>query len=423
MRISGLLVMTMGALLAVACVDLDRPHVTGVPPADAPTDRHDVRPPADMVHAEGGSGDTEPPDADPGDADTIDEGDGGLPDVVPDRPAVMEAAPEVRPPDVTPPVDTAPVPKPNGAACTAGVTGACQSGFCVDGVCCENICNSACYVCNGATPGKCQPVVAGQDPGNDCTAAPIGSCGFDGTCNGMGACRREVAGTTCVAAVCTGSTETAKSACDGAGTCRPGIIRECAPYLCGGDACRTSCTTAADCKAGYACQASMCVIPPSDAGVPDMAPPPTDPILLIDDFSDAKLTGNTMGGQVTWDNQNVSLINGMVHFTYAGAGGYHDFIETFLASFCAYDIRMYRTLRFSMRASAPRNVRIFMARSNTNCATAATPLINTVSVTTTMTTYNVDISAAVRDKALFFEWSPATNDSTDYYLDDIELIP
>jgi hypothetical protein len=147
-------------------------------------------------------------------------------------------------------------------------------------------------------------------------------------------------------------------------------------------------------------------------------------VLLVDDFSDGTLTRNTMGGQVTWDNQDVNLISGMVHFTYRGSGGYHDFIETFLGSFCPYDIRMYKTLRFKMRASAARNVRIFMARGNANnCETAATPLITTVSITTTMATYTVDISAAQRDRALFFEWSPTSNDSTDYYLDDIELIP
>jgi hypothetical protein len=421
MRISGLLAMGVGALLAVACVDLKHPQVTNLPPrpepvAEVPLEvRPEVPPPVEVG----------PPD--PNDADEPEVGDGGPVDSdLPDQPTPpVEVGPvvDVRPPDTSPPVDMTPVLKANGVSCTTGGAGTCQSGFCVDGVCCENVCNSICYTCNGTPAGKCQPVVLGQDPGNDCTAAPIGSCGFDGTCNGMGACRKEVAGTTCVAGTCAGSTETAKSTCDGAGTCRPGAIRECAPYLCSTDVCRSSCTTAADCKAGYACVANMCAIPTTDAGTPDMAPPPTDPVLLIDDFSDGTLSRNTMGGQVTWDNQNVNLTGGMVHFSYSGSGGYHDFIETFLGNFCAYDIRMYKTLRFKMRASAAKSVRIFMARSNSNCSTAATPLINTISVTTTMTTFTVDISAATRDKALFFEWSPASNDSTDYYLDDIELIP
>ena len=76
-----------------------------------------------------------------------------------------------------------------------------------------------------------------------------------------------------------------------------------------------------------------------------------------------------------------------------------------------------------MSASAgPRMLNIFLPRSNSTCATAATPLGGTVAVTTTMTTFDVDISATTRDKALFIEFAPVTLDSTTYLLDDVQLI-
>jgi hypothetical protein len=419
------------SLIAGGCVDLTHPSRLGVQSAlpdaglaipDSAPDRgaRDTElppPPFDL----GGPTDVPTP---PDDAPIT---PGPSPDSLPPAVDVPADVPMTTPadarPDTRPDAPDAPTSAGNGSACATG--SACQSGACVDGVCCENSCTSVCSACNlPGQAGLCWPIAAGADPGNECAASAPASCGLDGFCNGAGACRQHVAGTTCTAGSCTGSTATNTATCDGIGHCGAAGTHECSPYLCGAGTCRTSCTAMTDCKAGYVCTSMACVpaTPPPDAGAPDTAPP-TGTVLLVDDFSDATLTRNTMGGAVTWDNQTVALASGGVQFTWNGRDSYNDFIETFLQSFCAYDIRAFRTLRFRMSASTgPRTVNIFLPRSNSTCATAATPLGGTFNVTTTMTTYDVDISATVRDKALFIEFAPVELDNTTYLLDDVQLI-
>jgi hypothetical protein len=417
------------ALLPCACVDLSRPpQLSGTRPPG-----HDGAT-SDAAHDTAPDGTPLVPDTgtsidDHGDLAGVDvpatAPDGSIPDGGPDDVPVTtlpDAGPDVpvtSPPDAAPDIPIPPTPAANGTPC--GAAAGCQSGACVDGVCCENSCNSACHSCNLAgQPGKCLPTPAGADPDNDCTASAPSTCGLDGACNGLGACRRFAAGTTCQPGSCSGSTAVGAAICDGAGTCGTASIHECAPYLCGAGVCRNSCAATTDCKAGYVCTTMACVPPSTDGGAPDA---PSGAVLLIDDFSDATLMRNTMGGAVTWDNQNVTLTSGAVRFSWNGQQEYSDFIETFLQSFCAYDIRAYRTLRFRMSATAgPRTMRIFLPFSNNNCSTAATPLGGSVTVTTTMTTFDVDISGSVRDKALFVEFSPVVQDGTSYLLDDVQLI-
>jgi hypothetical protein len=414
--------------LASGCVDLSRPAPLQQPDLLGPTDAGT----SDAARADHeGSGD--------GPAVTQDGSDDGatnghidgpdasaLPDLatdpVPpaaDRPADLSQTPvpDARGPDAPNP----PVRAIDGTACAGGDM--CTSGLCVDGVCCESTCNSPCYSCNQAgKAGKCLPIPAGTDPDNDCTASLAATCGLDGFCNGAGTCRLHPAGTTCVMGSCSGSTAVSTTICDGSGHCGSASVHECAPYLCGGGICRTSCALAEDCKAGYVCSGTSCVPPTVDAGAPPDAPAGT--VLVVDDFSDGVLARNTMGGAVTFDNQNVALVGGAVQFTWNGRQDYSDFIETYLQSFCAYDIRAYRTLRFRMSVSAgPRVVHIFLPFSNNTCATAATPLGGMVTVTTTMQTFDVDISNATRDKALFIEFSPVTQDGASYLLDDVQLVP
>jgi len=133
----------------------------------------------------------------------------------------------------------------------------CDSNNCVDGVCCSSPVCGTCYSCSVAgLAGLCTPVPTGyMEPHNGCTPSP--PCGFNGTCNGAGACRYGVSGTSCGAASCSGSTFTPVGKCDGAGACSQPPT-SCGAYVCSGDACRTTCAINADCAAGFNCQSGSC---------------------------------------------------------------------------------------------------------------------------------------------------------------------
>lgn len=232
----------LAALLATACVDLSRP--------------------ANVVR--GGlpdSGEVPKPDTNPG---TGGMGGGG-PGQLPDGGTDMVGGPD--PVDGMDPEEDAPAPTPdtpppllaNGMVCTSAA--ACASGFCVDGFCCNGKCSGTCEACDLASArGVCSAVPAGEDPGNECLQDPASGCGRDGTCNGAGQCRLYVSGTQCGAPGCTGATESSARLCDGAGMCKAGTSRSCAPGVCKGDSCASSCATATDCQAGYFCASSMCTV-------------------------------------------------------------------------------------------------------------------------------------------------------------------
>lgn len=103
----------------------------------------------------------------------------------------------------------------NGAPCTTATT--CKSGFCVDGVCCESDCTTACFACDGtstgAAAGTCTPVLAGQDPHDDCTDDGSPSCTQDGLCNGTGSCRQYSSPFSCTPNPCTSGSQCASGYC------------------------------------------------------------------------------------------------------------------------------------------------------------------------------------------------------------------
>jgi hypothetical protein len=144
-----------------------------------------------------------------------------------------------------------------GTRCTSSRE--CRSGACVDGVCCQSACTGACLACDllGAE-GRCLPVAEGEDPGNDCVEEPVASCGRDGVCDGMGACRRYKTGTVCTPGGCRDAIERAASTCDGAGTCVPGAAKGCAPALCIGDTCGMPCARHTDCLPTSYCDGGTC---------------------------------------------------------------------------------------------------------------------------------------------------------------------
>jgi hypothetical protein len=146
-----------------------------------------------------------------------------------------------------------------GARCSE--PGQCQSGFCADGHCCATACEGTCQACDlPGSEGTCGPVPAGQDLRDQCQQEPAASCGLNGSCDGQGACAHHAANTECAPGRCTAATEYAASTCDGAGMCRPGSSRSCAPGVCTGSSCATSCAGQPDCQTGFFCDAGKCVI-------------------------------------------------------------------------------------------------------------------------------------------------------------------
>jgi Stigma-specific protein, Stig1 len=92
--------------------------------------------------------------------------------------------------------------------------------------------------------------------GTVCTAQP--PCGMTGDCVG-GQCAFASTATVCRPATCVGSTALQGAAtCDGQGTCPPSTTQDCTPYTCADGACRTSCTTDADCAIAHTCVGGLC---------------------------------------------------------------------------------------------------------------------------------------------------------------------
>ncbi len=151
--------------------------------------------------------------------------------------------------------------KATGQACACASE--CSSNFCVDGVCCGTACAESCKTCAApGSPGTCTFAIAGGKPrdATACVTADPSTCGFDGTCDGAGACRRFVPGTVCKSGTCSGDAVVGAFACDGAGRCKPGPTTICAPYSCDATkgACFGACTLSSQCVAGQQCVNASC---------------------------------------------------------------------------------------------------------------------------------------------------------------------
>ncbi len=150
--------------------------------------------------------------------------------------------------------------KANGVAC--GASPECESTQCVDDVCCGSVCAGTCESCNQkGSEGTCTPLPVGTTS-TDCVDQLVASCGFDGTCNGNGACRRYAAGAPCKAASCQTGSFMPASACDGLGTCIAPNAVGCAPYVCdssmGAPQCRATCAGAVGCASPAVCTNGSC---------------------------------------------------------------------------------------------------------------------------------------------------------------------
>ena len=81
-----------------------------------------------------------------------------------------------------------------------------------------------------------------QDPLGHCADGGVATCGLDGKCNGIGACRKYAVNTVCGMDSCSAGAERAAGRCDAAGTAR----RDAAfvqPVVAATTNCKTSCTT------------------------------------------------------------------------------------------------------------------------------------------------------------------------------------
>ena len=151
-----------------------------------------------------------------------------------------------------------------------------MDGFCCDTPC-TGLCQ-ACAASekqSGVDDGKCDDAAAGTNPHHDaaCVVAVASTCGLDGECDGLGQCQYYGVGTACGAA-CANNAATPEE-CDGKGTCGPGGANptSCGAFECVGGACLTECTSDSDCVTGAECNTtteqctngSMCT--PDGSGV------------------------------------------------------------------------------------------------------------------------------------------------------------
>jgi hypothetical protein len=117
---------------------------------------------------------------------------------------------------------------PNGTASTNA--NLCTSMVLADGVCCNVACTGPCKSC---ATGTCSPKPTTTQCNQTCSNATTQTNFF---CNASGDCSTSGTNVTCTA------------------------------YVCATNACKTSCTTNADCQtgAGYSCSNGKCVLPESD---------------------------------------------------------------------------------------------------------------------------------------------------------------
>ncbi len=157
-----------------------------------------------------------------------------------------------------------------GQACIA--SNQCQTGHCVDGVCCDTVCAGSCSACSASkkgsgADGECGVVAADTDPDEECLNEGEPTCGFNGVCDGGGACQKFVAGTVCADPWCAGTFLNTLDTCDGGGACADGGIVDCAPFACAMGGCLTDCTNDAECAPAAYCDGAVC-LPEKATGEP-----------------------------------------------------------------------------------------------------------------------------------------------------------
>jgi hypothetical protein len=160
-----------------------------------------------------------------------------------------------------------------------------------------------------------------------------------------------------------------------------------------------------------------------DGGIDGGAADAPAALLTIDDFADGTVSPNTLGGSVSGDNQTLALVAGELSFRWNLTSVFQSFRQLLNPDSCARDLRGYRTFRFRMRASVPgKQVNVYLGRTDGACSNRTFVALGTISPTTVMTTFMIDLQTVDRENAAAFEWQPVT-DATVYFIDDIQLLP
>jgi hypothetical protein len=146
---------------------------------------------------------------------------------------------------------------PSGTTCTSATE--CVSGACVDGFCCESACTGQCAACDVAgNEGFCIAVAGTPHGTRAACGGTAGTCAA--RCDGIDSAKCTFPGTTttCSTSACLGGIETHESTCNSTGACSD-MPKSCGAFACGPMSCRTTCASAAECAAGFACKDGTCI--------------------------------------------------------------------------------------------------------------------------------------------------------------------
>jgi hypothetical protein len=228
----------------------------------------------------------------------------------------------------------------------------------------------------------------GTESAKDCGGSCPTKCGIGQTCNGPADCT--------------------------ANNCLNGV---CAPACATCSTLGYTCGSASD-GCGHTLNCGSCASPQTCNGYG------TDVCgLVLDDFS-GSISTNLLGGQINTDHINKSIVNGQLKFSWDGSSNYDDYQTTFRSDSCDYDLSQYSKIRFQLQASASgKPVTVYLASGSGSCPYSPSSLLSwTVTPTTSLAFYEHDISGfAARSKAVWVEFDPQIQDSTTYYVDNIEF--
>jgi hypothetical protein len=166
--------------------------------------------------------------------------------------------------------------------------------------------------------------------------------------------------------------------------------------------------------------------PPADTAAPADSAAPADAaggVLVVDDFDDGDVTTNNLGGAVTGENETHTLVAGEQKVVWTGTGT-QALDEGLRPNRCELDISAFRTVRVRLRSAvAGKRLAVLLGLGDGTCKPSGAIRQTTLTMSATMTSYDIDLSRTARDRTLFIQLAPTSADTTDYFVDDIVLVP